>query len=137
MSNTKVLEHVQVMVVDDNSDTCELLRIVLEQAGAAVVVAQNIESAVEVFRKCPSHAVIADIRIGNEDGYDLLKAIREYNANYHGFTPTVAVTGFASPEDQERAKAAGFNAYIAKPFDPTEVVSTVARVLRGPTNIAA
>lgn len=137
MSNSKVLEHVQVMVVDDNSDTCELLRIVLEQAGASVVVAQSVEGAVEAFRKCPSHAVIADIRLGNADGYDLLKTIREYNTQYRGFTPAVAVTGFASREDEERAKASGFNAYIAKPFDPSEVVSTLARVLHGPTNIAA
>ena len=133
----KVLENTQIMVVDDNADTCELLRTVLEQAGASVVVAQSVDSAVEAFRKGPSHAVIADIRLGNTDGYELIKTIREYNAQYRGFTPAVAITGFASPEDQERAKVAGFNAYLPKPFDPDDVVSTVVRVLRGPANAAA
>jgi len=131
------LEHTRIMVVDDNADTLDLLRIVLEQAGASVVVAQSVGEAIDSFRKCPSHAVIADIRLGNQDGYDLIKTIREYNAQYRGFTPAVAVTGFASPEDEERAKSAGFNAYIRKPFDPAEVVSTVADVLRGPLNAAA
>src|SRR4051794_7158212 len=70
MNNPKVLENTQVMVVDDNADTCDLLRVVLEQAGATVVVAQSVDSAVDAFRKNPSHAVIADIRLGNADGYD-------------------------------------------------------------------
>src|SRR5437879_2435832 len=65
MNNPKVLENTQVMVVDDNADTCDLLRVVLEQAGATVVVAQSVDSAVDAFRKNPSHAVIADIRLGN------------------------------------------------------------------------
>ena len=133
----RVLEHKQVMVVDDNADTLELLRLILEQAGATVVVAQSVEGAVAAFRKCPSHAVICDIRLGNTDGYELIKSIREYNAKYRGFTPAVAVTGFASPEDAERARSSGFNAYIAKPFDPQDIVSTVVRVLREPVEHAA
>jgi len=131
------LNNTTIMVVDDNLDTCELLRTVLENAGASVTVAHEVESAIEKFRRCPPHAVIADIRLGSSDGYALIKTIREYNTEYRGFTPAVAVTGFASPEDRDRALAAGFSAYVPKPFNPTEVVSTLARVLGGLSDIAA
>src|SRR5579871_5762221 len=112
------LANTTVLLVDDNIDSCDLLRFAFEQSGAAVVTAQTVKAAIEAFRHSPAHAVIADIRIGTSDGYELLKAIRETNAEYKGFTPVIAVTGFASPEDKDRAIAAGFSAYFAKPFNP-------------------
>jgi CheY-like chemotaxis protein len=133
----KVLENTLVMVVDDNMDICDLLRIALEQSGASVVVAHSVGSALQSFRKCPPHAVIADIRLGTTDGYELIKVIRRYNVEYRGFTPAIAITGFASSEDEDRALAAGFSAYLPKPFEPADVISTVATVLRRPVNLAA
>ena len=131
------LKNKTVLIVDDDPDICHLLRTVLEDAGASVEMAQSVEHALETFRRSPPHAVIADIRLGNSDGYALLDAIRKLNVEYRGFTPVVAVTGFASPEDQERAVAAGFGAYLSKPFDPAEVVSAVERVLNGSIDLAA
>src|SRR5262245_58414983 len=97
-----VLTNTTILLVDDNLDSCELLRFRFEEAGASVIMAQTVGGAVDAFRQCPAHAVIADIRIGASDGYALLKSIRDTNAEYKGFTPVVAVTGFASPEDEER-----------------------------------
>jgi CheY-like chemotaxis protein len=131
------LKNTTIMVVDDNADTCELLRLTLEGAGASVVVAQSVDAAIEAFRRCPPHALLADIRLGESDGYALIKIVREHNAAYRGFTPAVALTGFASPEDQTRAMAAGFNAYIAKPFDPADVVSAITTIVPCPGNFAA
>jgi CheY-like chemotaxis protein len=132
------LKNTAVLVVDDNSDICDLLRTVLEGSGASVAVAYSVDAALEAFRRSPPHVVIADIRLRNSDGYALMDAIRHYNAEYKGFTPAIAVTGFASPEDEERALGAGFAAYISKPFDPAEVVRAVARAMgREPTDRAA
>jgi len=133
---SELLKNTTIMVIDDDSDTCELLRTALEQAGASVLVAHNVDGAIETFRRCPPHAVVADIRLGNSDGYALIKAIREHNIEYRGFTPAVAVTGFASPEDKERAIAAGFNAYLAKPFEPAAVISAIAKILSGRMDLA-
>ena len=133
---SELLKNTTIMVIDDDSDTCELLRTTLEQAGASVLVAHNVDGAIETFRRCPPHAVVADIRLGNSDGYALIKAIREHNIEYRGFTPAVAVTGFASPEDKERAIAAGFNAYLAKPFEPAAVISAIAKILSGRMDLA-
>jgi CheY-like chemotaxis protein len=132
-----VLQNFTIMVVDDNEDTRDLLRLVLEQEGASVVVKESVADAIESFSRTPPHAVVTDIRLGTSDGYALLKAIRERNVEYRGFTPAVAVTGFASPEDEERAMAAGFNAYLAKPFDPRTVVFTIRRILPGSVDLAA
>src|SRR5688572_17944428 len=110
----KALENITVLVVDDDEDTRELLRFVLEDAGASVLTAPSVDTAVETFGRSPAHAVISDIRLKNSDGYALIQAIRQHNSDFHGFTAAIAVTGFASPEDKERAIAAGFNAYLSK-----------------------
>lgn len=131
------LENTSILVVDDDADTCEVLRSVLEESGASVVVADSVETALEAFRQTPPHAVVADIRLGTSDGYALIKAIQELNLEYKGFTPVIAITGFASPEDEERAMAAGFKAYLRKPFDPADIVNVIAKVLPGSVHPAA
>jgi CheY-like chemotaxis protein len=118
-----------VLIVDDDRDTRDLLRVVLEKSGASVVTAESVDAALEAFRRSPAHAIVADIRLGMSDGYALLQSIRELNLEYKGFTPVIAITGFAFPEDKERAKAAGFNAYLTKPFDPADVVSAISDAL--------
>src|SRR5262245_29663184 len=131
-----VLENKTILVVDDHLDTGEFIRTVLEDAGASVVVAQSAVEALEVFRRSPTHVVITDVRLGSSDGYELIHAIRESNQEYRGFTPVVAVTGFASPEDKERAIAAGFGAYVSKPFNPADLVKVVEKLLNGPSGLA-
>jgi CheY-like chemotaxis protein len=125
-----LLESVTVLVVDDDADTCEVLRSALEEAGAAVVVAGSVDEALDICHRAPPHAVVADIRLGGSDGYTLIKAIRKLNVEYRGFTPAVAVTGFASPEDEQMAISSGFNAYLSKPVDPSDVVHTLVDILR-------
>jgi CheY-like chemotaxis protein len=131
------LTNATILLVDDNLDSCDLLRFRFEEAGASVVTAQTVNAALDAFRRCPAHAVIADIRIGTSDGYELLKSIRNTNAEYKGFTPVIAVTGFASPEDKDRAMAAGFSGYFAKPFNPVDVVDAVGQLLTHPRDLAA
>ena len=126
---SKSLENKSIMVVENDEDIREILRIALEKAGANVVTAHSVAQAFETYRQSPPHAVIADMRLGMSDGYALIKTIRETDAEYRGQTPVIAVTGFASPEDEQRAMAAGFSYYITKPFDPVDVVAAVTRIL--------
>src|SRR5579872_7351803 len=77
--NMNTLTNTTVLLVDDSLDSCDLLRFAFEESGASVVTAQTVKAAIEEFRRAPAHAVIADIRIGTSDGYELLKAIRETN----------------------------------------------------------
>jgi CheY-like chemotaxis protein len=59
----------------------------------------------------------------------LIKTIRETDKEYRGNTPVIAVTGFASLDDERRAMAASFNAYIPKPFYPEDVVAAITKLL--------
>src|SRR5262245_44802055 len=132
-----LLQNIRILIVDDDGDARQLLRSVLEQAGAAVVAAESADAALEAYRHCPPHAIISDIRLGNSDGYEVIKAIRDANKEYRGFTPAVAVTGFESPQEKDRALAAGFNAFFPKPFNPNEVVQAIHRLLRSSIDLAA
>ena len=129
-SNSTLLEGATVMVVDDDRDTRELLRALLETSGAHVVEAQSAEAAIEAFRRSPAHVLVSDIRLGNSDGFVLVRAIRECNKEYRAFTPTIALTGYASPQEEARAKAAGFDFFMTKPFEPMNLVNTIAELLR-------
>jgi CheY-like chemotaxis protein len=131
------LSNKTILVVEDDADTREVLRFALELVGASVVAVASVDAALETYRQSPPHAVIADIRLGRSDGYALIKAIRETDVEYRGFTPAIAVTGFASSDDEDRAMAAGFSAYLTKPFDPAQVVTMIARLLSRSGDLAA
>jgi CheY-like chemotaxis protein len=131
------LKNVTILVIDDDRDTCEMLRTMLESYGANVTIANSVQAALDVCRHNPPHLVLSDIRLGSSDGFALIEEIRKYNAEYRGFTPAIALTGYFPPGDEVRAKAAGFNAYIHKPFDPTNLVDTIVSVLRSSSGLAA
>ena len=132
-----LLKNITILVIDDDPDTCDLLRAVLDEHGANVVVANSVQAALDVCRHNPPHFVLSDIRLGSSDGFALIEEIRKYNKEYRGFTPAIALTGFFPPGDEARAKAAGFNAYIHKPFDPADLVKTIVSVLRSSADLAA
>jgi CheY-like chemotaxis protein len=125
-----LLTNTTILVVEDDDDTAELLRTILGDHGANVMVASSVPAALALCRQSPPHLVISDIRLGSSDGFALIEAIREYNREYRGFTPAIALTGFVARGDEERAMASGFNAYVHKPFEAEDLVSTVTSVLR-------
>jgi CheY-like chemotaxis protein len=127
---SSLLTNTTILVVEDDHDTSELLRVVLGDHGATVLVADSVPAALALCRQNPPHLVVSDIRLGSSDGFTLIEAIREYNREYRGFTPAIALTGFVARGDEERAMASGFNAYIHKPFDPQDLLNTISSVLR-------
>jgi CheY-like chemotaxis protein len=118
-----------ILVVADDAESRDLLRVLLEAAGATVVATESVDAAFETYRQTPPHAVVSDIRLGVSDGYALIKEIRETDLEYRGSTVVVAVTESGSPEEQKKALAAGFDAYITKPFDPDEIVEILRELL--------
>jgi CheY-like chemotaxis protein len=126
-----------VLVVDDDQDTCDLIRNILEERGANVVTANSAEVALALYRLHPPDIIVSDMRLGSSDGYAFIATIREYNREYRGFTPAIALTGFRYPGDEDRAIRAGFNAYIYKPFKPADLIAMIARLLREQRHDAA
>ncbi len=126
-----LLDAVRVLVVDDEDDARVLLETALRQYGAQVATAANADDAMaEIDRQRPD-VLLSDIGMPNEDGYSLLKRLRARPAARGGTIPAVAVTAYASAQDRRAAEAAGFQAHVAKPFEPAEFARLVASLGRG------
>ena len=120
------LSGTRVLVVEDDSDTREILRFVLEQNGANVVATPAVQPALQAFESVHPDAVVADIGMPDYNGYALIAKIREFDRKRQIHTKCVAVTAYATPTDRDTALNSGYDAYIAKPFRPDELVKTVA-----------
>jgi CheY-like chemotaxis protein len=121
----------RVLVVEDDSDTLQIMQFVLERHGAHVMPADSVPAALDRIESSPPEVVVADIGMRGLNGYALISEIREMDAASGRHTPAIAVTGFATPQDRETAAAAGFEAYITKPFDPHVLIDTVAQLIQG------
>ena len=120
------LRGVRVLVVDDDPDARESVAAVLEQAGATVQAVESAGDAVESLDREPSDVLVSDIAMPGVDGYTLLGRAR---ARLRGREiPAAALTAYAGSEDRGRALAAGFQAHLAKPVDPAQLVAVVAEL---------
>ncbi|HTH03326.1 MAG TPA: hybrid sensor histidine kinase/response regulator [Vicinamibacterales bacterium] len=119
------LKNVRVLLVEDDDDTRELVRMTLEEAGASVeAVASAEEARREMMEEAPD-ILISDIRMPEENGYSLIQSLRAAGVS----TPAIALTALARREDADAAQAAGFQLHIAKPIDVAGLVDAVARLV--------
>jgi PAS domain S-box-containing protein len=123
------LEHVRILIVDDDADARELLEMVLRQHGAEVSGAATAEAAIAAFRRDAPDVVLSDIGLPDVDGYDLIRSLRALDLGAAGAAVAVALTGWARSEDRDAALEAGFQAHVVKPVDPTELVALLARLV--------
>ena len=124
----KTLDGLMVLVVDDEDDARELISTILEQRGAKVM---GVPSAIEALATLPRlqpDVIISDIEMPDEDGYTLIKKIRELDAKEGGNTPAAALTAYARTEDRMRALLAGFQIHLPKPIEPAELIAVVANL---------
>jgi PAS domain S-box-containing protein len=125
------LTGLRVLLVEDHHDTAELLRTVLGSHGAGVHVAESLAEALTTLAEREFDVLVSDIGMPDGTGYELVERVRERaRANGRAPLPAVAVTAFAGGEDRERALAAGFQDYAAKPIEPEILVDTIARAAR-------
>jgi signal transduction histidine kinase len=120
------LSGLKVLVVDDEEDVREMLRVTLEREGARVATAGSVSEAFAAFEEERPDVVVSDIAMPVADGYALMKSLRTRSPEEGGAVPALALTAYASPEDAARSRAAGFQVHLAKPIDPGRVVETIA-----------
>jgi PAS domain S-box-containing protein len=125
---TADLEGLLVLVVDDDDDTRELLRAILEMSRARVLTAASAQQAFEIFTERRPSVILSDIGMPHEDGYALIERVRRLPDDRGGRTPAVALTAFARLEDRTKALLAGFTMHLAKPVDGAELVVVLAAV---------
>ena len=104
----------------------------LTEAGATVTDVGSAREALHLLEGQRQDVLVTDIGLADEDGYALVRQIRQHEATNGGFLPAIALTGFARAEDRTRILAAGFQAHVSKPLDPAELTAAIAAVARGP-----
>jgi len=117
-----------VLVVDDDPDAREVLRMILEDAGARVTTAASARETREVLAQVHPDLLIADIGMPGEDGYSLILSIRNQE-NGKARVPAIALTAHTRPEDVEHALTAGFQIHLAKPVDSSRLVDSIASLV--------
>jgi PAS domain S-box-containing protein len=121
------LAALRILVVDDDEGSRRLVGEVLARAGAKVVEASSASEAQVAARRDPFDVIVSDIAMPETDGYALVRALRG-----EGRPPlTVALTAFATDHDREKATRAGFQAHIAKPVLPRDLVREIIDLVRG------
>ena len=120
------LDHLRVLIVDDEADTRDLLRAILERCGSEVVTAGSAREALDALEKSKPDMLISDIGMPEEDGYALISNVRALSAERGGKVPAIALTAYARTEDRVRALMAGFQVHLPKPIEPVELVACVA-----------
>jgi PAS domain S-box-containing protein len=118
-----------VLIVEDNADTCEVLRIALELSGHHVRTANTGRQAIEEARARPPGVALVDIGLPDIDGYEVGRAVRAQPGGDDVYL--VALTGRSAPADRDRALQAGFNSYLVKPVDPDMLLEIIARAPLG------
>jgi len=121
------LKNIKVVAVDDNADSRELLKAILERSSAEAVVVSSGREALAAIKNVHPNVLICDLAMPEMDGYELLENVRGLEPEL-GRLPVIAFTAAARNEDRARALRAGFQAHFAKPADPNKLVTTILKL---------
>ncbi|MEH2209949.1 PAS domain-containing hybrid sensor histidine kinase/response regulator [Nostoc sp.] len=131
VDNLLILNGLQILVVDDNADTRELIVFILEKSGGQVRAVSSVGEALEALKRLKPHVLVSDIGMPDEDGYSLIRKVRAQEAEQEEKILAVALTAFARDEEHMLALQAGFQVHVSKPIEPEELVKVVANLAKG------
>ena len=129
--NGNRLEHIRILVVDDEADSRDLVSELLSDTGAEVRTADGISSALSELRRFKPNVLISDIAMPEADGYELMRQVRALPSDQGGSTKAIALTAYARREDVQRALNAGFQRHLPKPVNLERLKTEVARLALG------
>ncbi|NMG18210.1 response regulator [Brasilonema bromeliae] len=118
----------RILVVDDDADTCILITFILESYGVQVMTAASALDALEVIGQFEPNLLISDIAMPEVDGYSLMRKVRTLSPPLGGI-PAIAVTAMDTQEGRDLALISGFQAYLAKPIEPDDLVIEIAKLI--------
>jgi signal transduction histidine kinase/ActR/RegA family two-component response regulator len=124
------LDGLRILVVDDERDTCDVIAVIFETAGAETRTAVAADDALDILAEWPADVLVSDIGMPGKDGYQLMREVRARRPEQAGRVLAVALTAYARSEDRRRALSAGYHTHLAKPVDPDELVAVVASLVR-------
>jgi PAS domain S-box-containing protein len=124
------LDGLRILAVDDEPDTRELLKAGLGQCGAVVTVVGSVAEVLELIVVDVPDLLISDIGMPDEDGYELIRRVRQLPAESGGKVPAIALTAYARAEDRMQALRAGYQMHVPKPVELAELVAVAASLVR-------
>jgi PAS domain S-box-containing protein len=127
------LDGIHVLLVEDDDDSRKLLGTMLKRYGAKVTSTKSAAEALDVFSGELPDLLISDIGMPDEDGYELIRKLRKLPFDKGGATPAIALTGYASRKDRERALEAGYHKHMAKPVEQAEMIAAIASLVGRPS----
>ncbi len=125
----KVLRGLRVLVVDDEADSRDLISAILTRCGSDVNCCESAAEGMKAFKSWKPDLLVSDIGMPNEDGYSLITKLRKLKTKRAKEMPAIALTAYATKEDQERTLSSGFQMHVAKPIDPEKLITSIARAM--------
>ncbi|MDQ4121605.1 MAG: PAS domain S-box protein [Acidobacteriota bacterium] len=116
----------RVLIVDDEIDTLELLAAVLRRKGVEVMAKTRVSDAFETIIEWQPDIIVSDIAMPEEDGYSLIKKLRDLPPDKGGTIPAIALTAYVGVKERAKVLESGFQMYVPKPVEPTELLSAIA-----------
>ena len=116
----------RILVVEDQEDNRRILRDLLSSAGFDMIEAENGELAITAAQQHPD-LILMDIQLPVLDGYEATRRIKADEKLRH--IPIIVVTSYALSGDEDKARAAGCDAYVTKPFSPRQLLATIREFL--------
>lgn len=122
------LKGLRVLIVDDDVDSCDLMVLTLETYVVETQVVFSVSEALQAFSDFQPDVLVSDIAMPDEDGYSLIRKVRQLESCRNKKIPAIAITAVATEEACHHALSAGFNQWITKPFDPDDLVAAIANL---------
>ena len=120
------LKGISILVVEDDDDTRELLKVLLETQGAAVITTANVQEALTAYDQLRPNVIVADIGMPDYNGYTLIGRVRARDREKGKIVPAIALTAFTTAIDRDTVLSAGFQVHMPKPFEPSRLISIIA-----------
>jgi signal transduction histidine kinase/DNA-binding response OmpR family regulator len=129
VKSPRILDGLKILVVDDDADTRDLVTTILTRCGSEVRCSSSAAEALTAFQEWNPDLLVSDIGMPEEDGYGLIRRLRELKSKRAKQIPALALTAYATDQDRTLALSAGFQVHLAKPIEPESLVSSIAAAL--------
>lgn len=119
-----------ILLVEDDRDSREMLEVLFAQNDIETTAVETAAKALETLPKIRADILISDVGLPGEDGYELMRKIRNLSPEEGGLIPAIALTGYASLQDRNIAITAGYQKHLAKPVDIEELLELIKNLLK-------
>jgi CheY-like chemotaxis protein len=126
---TDSLKGVHVLLVEDDADSRELIKTMLQYCGALVTAVGSAKDGMSTLHRVQADLLLSDLAMPEEDGYWLIGQVRALPPSQGGSIPAIAITAHGYTHGVDRTLSAGFQGHLQKPIDPWELARTIGDLI--------